>query len=755
MFLRKKMLLQLLSDVSGIRVGGRREDKYLPKIEVDWLRFCTFSVSMAGTYYIALKLLQGAGSKNGASPTSRLALAGAAAGTTGGAVGSTTVAPAAAAGSTSTSPASRPDLVTTQVLDGGSRILVPLSEFLDMVARKLVTAVSYDTDSVRPDFGSLTFEVDKSAQVVPPAIDIVSAAIPDSIASLPAAEPPPATPLYSTVLVPGCHAVVFAAIQAAGIPHAAGAGLLGGGGGGPLASSTTTRRGGSAGKRMNKDVAAALAVDLITLTLTLAFCYWYYEQCNPLSTKNDDSGTPFFRKTTPESDAGGGSTAAGGAAPDGGAAAGDGRPRGICFADVAGFKKQKQELREVIEYVRNPDSFRMLGAVPPLGTLLVGPPGCGKTLLARAVATEAGVPFFHASASGFVEKYVGVGASRVRRFFASAQQYQASILFLDELEALGSRDDQLGSGEYCQTISQLLVELDGMHMKRSAAGGKSSTATGSAGQSASGSSSVSATFSFSRPAAAKSDSESFFVFLAATNRAHTLDPALLRPGRLDRIVRIRYPAQKTRAECIRIHAKGKALDPELFSVESNRGERYVQKLARRCRGRSCAEIAHLMNEAALLAARRRSPCITWDDLKAACDVTGRRNTDFASVGISSDEEEQDANSPSDAEDTDNLYEEAQEGDAGASTATGGESQNRAPISAAAGALQEQAKRVGRGRGGPTTRSSPGGLHAPGLLNTPDQQMNMAANREAMRLLGQLLIQSTEVGSGGSTTSRST
>ena len=242
--------------------------------------------------------------------------------------------------------------------------------------------------------------------------------------------------------------------------------------------------------------------------------------------------------------------------------------RKVYFKDVAGCDEEKNELREVVDFLRDPARFTKLGAKIPHGILLVGPPGTGKTLLAKAVAGEAGVPFYSISGSDFVEMYVGVGASRVRDLFETAKKNPASIVFIDEIDAVGRhRGAGLGGGhdEREQTLNQLLVEMDGF------------------------------------------GSNDGVIVIAATNRPDILDPALLRPGRFDRQVMVGYPDINGREEIIKVHAAGKPFEDD---VDFN-------TLARSTVGFTGADLANLLNEAALLAARKDKQKIGNTDLDEA------------------------------------------------------------------------------------------------------------------------------------------
>ena len=238
------------------------------------------------------------------------------------------------------------------------------------------------------------------------------------------------------------------------------------------------------------------------------------------------------------------------------------------FADVAGADEEKEELQEVVEFLRSPKKFRELGARVPKGILLVGPPGTGKTLLARAVAGEAGVPFFSISGSDFVEMYVGVGASRVRDLFQQAKKNSPCIIFIDEIDAVGrQRGAGLGGGhdEREQTLNQLLVEMDGFGPNEGV------------------------------------------IMMAATNRPDILDPALMRPGRFDRRVVVNYPDVKGREEILRVHAKGKPLGPDVD----------LGVIAKSTVGFTGADLENLLNESALLAARHSLHSITMAEIEEA------------------------------------------------------------------------------------------------------------------------------------------
>ena len=240
----------------------------------------------------------------------------------------------------------------------------------------------------------------------------------------------------------------------------------------------------------------------------------------------------------------------------------------VTFDDVAGADEEKEELQEIVDFLKNPEKFTEIGARIPHGLLLVGPPGTGKTLLARAVAGEAGVQFLSISGSDFVEMYVGVGAGRVRDLFEQARKIAPAIVFIDEIDAVGrKRGSGLGGGhdEKEQTLNQLLVEMDG----------------------------------FTR-------SEGVIV-LAATNRPDILDPALLRPGRFDRQIHVGRPDVKGREEILKVHAKDKKLDASVN----------LKSVARSTAGFTGADLSNLLNEAAILAARANRPVLTMEDMNEA------------------------------------------------------------------------------------------------------------------------------------------
>jgi len=227
----------------------------------------------------------------------------------------------------------------------------------------------------------------------------------------------------------------------------------------------------------------------------------------------------------------------------------------ITFKDVAGLKEEKAELEEIVDFLKNPEKYLRMGARIPKGVLLVGPAGCGKTLLARAVAGESNVPFFSVAGSSFVEMFVGVGSGRVRNLFATAKKNQPCLIFIDELDSIGKvRGPAVTGGheEREQTLNQLLTEMDGFEQNDK------------------------------------------IIVLAATNRPDVLDPALLRPGRFDRKIVIHLPDIKEREDILRIHSRGKILAPDIN----------FREVAERTPGFSGADLANVFNEAAILAAKK-------------------------------------------------------------------------------------------------------------------------------------------------------
>lgn len=245
----------------------------------------------------------------------------------------------------------------------------------------------------------------------------------------------------------------------------------------------------------------------------------------------------------------------------------DGR-RKTTFADVAGADEEKEEMAEIVDFLKDPKKYNELGAKIPKGVLLVGPPGTGKTLLARAVAGEAGVPFFSISGSDFVEMFVGVGASRVRDLFGEAKREAPAIIFIDEIDAVGrQRGAGLGGGhdEREQTLNQLLVEMDGFGANEGV------------------------------------------IVMAATNRPDILDKALLRPGRFDRQITVNYPDVRGREEILKVHSRGKPLGPDVN----------LATIAKSTSGFTGADLANLLNEAALLAVRHGKKAITQQEIEEA------------------------------------------------------------------------------------------------------------------------------------------
>ncbi|WVL02366.1 ATP-dependent zinc metalloprotease FtsH [Cyanobacterium sp. Dongsha4] len=252
---------------------------------------------------------------------------------------------------------------------------------------------------------------------------------------------------------------------------------------------------------------------------------------------------------------------------------------GIEFKDVAGIEEAKEELQEVVTFLKSPDKFTAIGARIPRGVLLVGPPGTGKTLLAKAIAGEAQVPFFSISGSEFVEMFVGVGASRVRDLFRKAKENAPCLIFIDEIDAVGrQRGSGIGGGndEREQTLNQLLTEMDGFE--------------GNTG----------------------------IIVIAATNRPDVLDSALLRPGRFDRQVMVDYPDLEGRLAILEVHAANKKIDPEVS----------LKTISQRTPGFSGADLANLLNEAAILTARRRKEAVTMEEIDLAIDrvIAGMEGT---------------------------------------------------------------------------------------------------------------------------------
>lgn len=243
---------------------------------------------------------------------------------------------------------------------------------------------------------------------------------------------------------------------------------------------------------------------------------------------------------------------------------------GVKFDDVAGVEEAKQDLQEVVTFLKTPERFTSVGAKIPKGVLLVGPPGTGKTLLAKAIAGEAGVPFFSLSGSEFVEMFVGVGASRVRDLFKRAKENSPCLIFIDEIDAVGrQRGAGVGGGndEREQTLNQLLTEMDGF------------------------------------------EGNSGIIIIAATNRADVLDSALLRPGRFDRQVQVDVPDIKGRLSVLKVHSRDKKLADDVS----------LEAIARRTPGFSGADLANLLNEAAILTARRRKEATSLAEIDDAVD----------------------------------------------------------------------------------------------------------------------------------------
>lgn len=396
------------------------------------------------------------------------------------------------------------DAPATKTVIAAALPRVALSDFLRLLHIGAVTAVTYVAD--KPPAGALLL----TASLSPAALAVVPALLAGK------ASRDSAVVVGETLLMPGCEASVFEELrQCKGLRFECA----------ECSASEPSLNG------------LSLLFDVGGLVISAA-ALWY-----------------IFRGTGGTS---GGSFA--GKHLEDAAAAGSERQRPkVTFDDVAGMEGTKEELREVIAFLRNPGSFYALGARPPRGLLLAGPSGTGKTLLARAVAGEAGVPFLYASSAAFVEVFVGQGALRIRQFFENARACAPCIVFLDELDAVGAARQMThgGNQEYCQTLNQLLLELDGVECHSSGAG-----------------------------------SPPLVVTIAATNRYDILDEALVRPGRLDRIVIVSLPGIKERAATLQIHAR--RLRTEGLDFET---------LAQRTEGRSGADLANLLNEAALLAAR--------------------------------------------------------------------------------------------------------------------------------------------------------
>eukprot|EP00933_Yihiella_yeosuensis_P024072 TRINITY_DN18668_c4_g1_i1.p1 TRINITY_DN18668_c4_g1~~TRINITY_DN18668_c4_g1_i1.p1 ORF type:complete len:536 (+),score=123.42 TRINITY_DN18668_c4_g1_i1:56-1663(+) len=378
---------------------------------------------------------------------------------------------------------------------------IPLSEFLKMLQGGLVTAVTYLAD--RPPAGAL----------------LLKAALPASTSTSPgtgSVAPVPIPQRMETLLLPGSHQAIFEELKSCKGLNFECSELASGGGVDDMSK-------------------LSLLVDLGGLVASIGALLYLLKSQGSFSGKHlEETAIDVSHRSA------------------------------ITFADVAGMETTKEELREVISYLRHPETFYALGARPPRGILLAGPSGTGKTLMARATAGEAGVPFLYASSASFVEIFVGQGAQRIRQFFEQARGCAPCIVFLDELDAVGAARSLSSSGgggnqEYAQTLNQLLLELDGVE---------------------------------------SSGSSNIVVTMAATNRYDALDEALVRPGRLDRIVMVSLPNFVERVATLKIHASRLRTEDIDFEL-----------LAERTEGRSGADLANLLNEAALLAARRKSDAV--------------------------------------------------------------------------------------------------------------------------------------------------
>lgn len=420
---------------------------------------------------------------------------------------------------------------------------IPLSDFLVLLRAGTVTAVTYLASS--PPAGSLVLQTSTprslaaaGAALLAPAVTVLSggAAAPTVLATPPVSSA--ARDLLKgvgcgraeTLLLPGCHQGIFEELRARD-------GLL---------FECAELSVGDTDSDVSK---LSLLVDVVGLLASLAALAFLLR----------GSGSGTFSGSNLAENSG---------------ASADLQRSGVTFEDVAGMENTKEELAEVISFLQNPSSFSALGARTPRGILLTGPSGTGKTLLARAVAGEAGVPFLYASSASFVEVFVGQGAQRVRQFFEQARSCAPCIVFFDELDALGAARQSGASGgnqEYAQTLNQLLMELDGVE----------SHSGGGAGQ-----------------------AQPVVVTMGATNRYDCLDEALVRPGRFDRIVNVGLPNLAERVATLRVHSrKLKTEDLDLDAI------------ARRTAGSSGADLANLLNEAGLLAARRRADAVRMEHVE--------------------------------------------------------------------------------------------------------------------------------------------